>query len=145
MSKKLGIVTLILCLIAVCLSVVALVKTTPPAAAPDAQEQEDVQYVLYLGTNDKDTNQPVFPADQAKEKAEEILLNHFGGYTIQDAAGGWVDDNTVYREYTLVIYLSDTTLADVHAAAEDMIREFNQSSVLIQANQTRTEFYSGEE
>lgn len=144
MSKKLGIITVILCLVAVCLSAAALGMAVKPDAVV-AQELMDTQYVMYLGTNDKDTNQPVFPAEQAKEKAEEILLNHFGGYTIQDATGGWVDENAVYQEYTLVIYLSATTLADVHAAAKEMIREFNQSSVLIQANQTRTEFYSGEE
>ena len=63
----------------------------------------DVQYVLYLGTNDKDTNEPVFAPEEAKEKAQDILLDHFGGYTIQEANGGWVDDGKVYREYTLVI------------------------------------------
>ena len=143
MSKKLGILTLVLCLIAVCLSGVSLVsslKMQPTAA----QTQEDVQYVLYLGTNDKDTNQPVLPEEAAKAKAEEILLNHFGGYTIQNANGGWIDGDTVYREYTLVIYLSDTTAEQVHAAADELIREFNQSSVLIQANRTATEFYAGE-
>lgn len=50
----------------------------------------------------------------------------------------------MFQEYTLVIYLSDTTLEQVHEAADEMIRVFNQSSVLIQANQTTTEFYGGE-
>ena len=144
MSKKLGIITLILCLVAVCLSAAALGIAVKPDA-PVAQELMDTQYVMYLGTNDKDTNQPVFSPEQAKEKAEAILLEHFGGYTIQDANGGWIDGENIYREYTLVIYLSDTTLNDVHDAAKELIREFNQSSVLIQANQTKTEFYSGED
>ena len=34
-------------------------------------------------------------------------------------------------------------IAVIAAAADDMIRVFNQSSVLIQANETSTEFYSG--
>ena len=142
MSRKLGIVTIILCLVAVCLSGVSLVsslKMQPTAA----QTQEDVQYVLYLGTNDKDTNQPVLPEEDAKAMAEEILLNHFGGYTIQNANGGWIDGDKVYQEYTLVIYLSDTDSEQVHAAAAELIDVFNQSSVLIQANRTTTEFYSG--
>ena len=142
MSKKFGIITLILCLIAVCLSAAALVCTVTKDA-PAVQEQTDIQYVMYLGTNDKDTNEPVFAPEEAKEKAEEILLDHFGGFTIQEANGGWVDGDTVYREYTLVIYLSDTTQEDVHAAADEMIETFRQSSVLIQANQTTTEFYAG--
>jgi len=81
--------------------------------------------------------------EAAREAAREILIRHFGGYTIQDARGGWIDDGKIYQEYTLVIYLSDTTLDEVHAAADELVKTFNQSSVLIQANPTTTEFYSG--
>ena len=143
MSKKFSVITMLLCVLAVCLSTAALICTLHQDAAPSEQAQDDIQYVLYLGTNDKDTNEPVFKPEEAKEKAEEILLDHFGGYTIQDANGGWIDDGTTYQEYTLVIYLSDTNLDAVHAAADQMIDEFHQSSVLIQANRTTTEFYAG--
>ena len=138
MNKRNGIIVSVIAIVALCLSVVSLCMTLNPA-----KELQDVQYVMYLGTNDKDTNEPVFSPDEAKARAEEILVEHFGGYTIQDANGGWADDETLYREYTLVIYLSDTTADQVHAAADDLIRAFNQSSVLIQANETRTEFYAG--
>jgi len=103
---------------------------------------KDVQFVLYLGTNDKDTNEPVYSKEEAKKVAEEILLRHFGGYTLQEAEGGWKDNDKVYQEYTLVIYLSDTSLGSVHKAADELIEKFHQSSVLIQSNKTTTEFYS---
>ena len=112
-------------------------------AGQEASGQEDVQYVLYLGTNDKDTNKPVFTQADALEKAKDILIRHFGGYTIQEAHGGWIDNGTKYQEYTLVIYLSDTTPEKIHAAADEMLEVFHQSSVLIQENPTRTEFYAG--
>ena len=114
-------------------------------AEPENSENEygDVQYIMYLGTNDKDSNKPVFTQAEALEKAKEILIRHFGGYTIQEANGGWIDDNTVYQEYTMVIYISDTTEDAIHAAADEMVETFRQSSVLIQANPTRTEFYAG--
>ena len=115
-------------------------KQEPVEAAPG---NADVQYVLYLGTNDKDTNKPVFTQAEAKEKAKEILIRHFGGFTIQEAEGGWIDEGTLYQEYTLVIYLSDTTLDAVHAAADELVEVFRQSSVLIQTNPTKTEFYGG--
>ena len=110
---------------------------------PDTSEQADIQYVLYLGTNDKDTNKPVFTQAEALEQAKDILIRHFGGYTIQEAHGGWIDGDTEYQEYTLVICLSDTTPEKVHAAADEMVEVFHQSSVLIQENPTRTEFYTG--
>ena len=108
-----------------------------------SETNADIQYVMYLGTNDKDTNKPVFTEAEAQEQVKDILIRHFGGYTIQEASGGWIDEGTVYQEYTLVIYLSDTTEEAVHAAADEMIETFRQSSVLIQTNPTRTEFYSG--
>ena len=105
---------------------------------------EDVQYVMYLGTNDKDTNEPVFTQEESMDTVRNILIDHFGGYTIQEANGGWINENgEESREYTLVIYLSDTTLDEVHAAADDLLKTFNQSSVLIQTNPTQTEFYAG--
>ena len=87
--------------------------------------------------------EPVFPPEEAKERLEEILIRRFGGYTVQDASGGWVDGGKEYQEYTLVIYLSDTTLEDVHALCDELVEVYRQSSVLIQANETTTEFYSG--
>lgn len=138
-EKKTGIIVSVIAVIALCLSAVSLCVTLGSAA----REAGDVQYVMYLGTNGKDTNEPVFTPEEAKSRAEEILIDHFGGYTLQEANGGWADDGTLYQEYTLVIYLSDTTREQVHAAADELIRVFDQSSVLIQANETQTEFYSG--
>lgn len=125
-------------------------KEKAPAAEPapaqeEASANDGVQYVLYLGTNDKDTDKPVFTQAEAMEKARAVLIRLFGGYTIQEAHGGWIgDDGTEYQEYTLVIYLSDTTEDKVHAAADELISLFNQSSVMIQANPTKTEFYSAD-
>jgi hypothetical protein len=149
MSKKSGIIVSILCVAALLISAVSLYFSVCAPKSNDAQstavsqEEADTQYVLYLGTNDKDTNEPVFAPDEAKAQAEKILLEHFGGYTIQEAKGGWIDNGKTYTEYTLVIYLSDTDIDSVHAAVADMIKVFNQSSVLIQANKTVTEFYEG--
>lgn len=105
----------------------------------------DEQYVLYLGTNDKDTNKPVYSREESKERAKAILMKELGGYTIQEAEGGWRgDDGTEYQEYTLVIYLSDTDLDTVHKVTRELIDEFRQSSVLISTERVKTEFYAGE-
>ena len=121
-------------------------ETPAESAAETPAEADDsgnTQYVMYLGTNHKDTNMPVFTQAEAQERAKEILVRHFGGYTIQEANGGWVDDNKLYQEYTLVIYLNDTNKEAVHAAADELIEVFHQSSVLIQAVPVQAEFYSG--
>ena len=57
MSKKAGIVVTVIAVLALCLSAVSLFTALRPAE----QDAADVQYVMYLGTNDRDTNEPVFP------------------------------------------------------------------------------------
>ena len=146
MGKKTGTIAIVLAVIELCLSAVSLSMTlnSSKQQVQDGEEdKEDIQYVMYLGTNDKDSNEPVFSPEEAKSKVEEILIKHFGGYTIQEANGGWADDGKLYQEYTLVIYLSDTGIDQIHAAADEMVETFHQSSVLIQSNRTSTEFYSG--
>ena len=127
-----------------CLAVILVLGLSAcgKASAP-AETDSSIQYVMYLGTNHKDTNEPVFPPDEALEKAKEILVRHFGGYTIQEANGGWIDGDKLYQEYTLVIYLNDTNEQAVHAAADELVEAFHQSSVLIQAVPVQAEFYSG--
>lgn len=144
MSKKTGMVSIILSVVAICLSVVSLYRSIEQT--PNETEGRDIQYVMFLGTNDKDTNEPYGTAEEAKSKVDEVLTKYFEGFTIQEANGGWVNnDGSVAHEYTVVILLSDTTLDRVHQASDDLIKEFNQSSILIQANETVTEFYSGAE
>ena len=147
MSDKKSLIGIILGALGLCLGVVAIVLclsfNRPEKGLPKPEEDGDIQYVLYVGTNDKDTNEPVFAPEESKEKMKEILINRMGGYTIQEANGGWIDDNGIeYQEDTLGVYLSDTSTEDVHSLCDELIKTFNQSSILIQKNKTITEFYS---
>ena len=64
----------------------------------DVATAGDTEYMLYLGTNDKDTNKPVYSCEESKERAKAILMKNFGGYTVQEAEGGWKsDDDTEYQ------------------------------------------------
>ena len=163
MSRKLSIITLTLAILAIALSAFTLLsskntagsetgkqpaRVTEAATAKEAmdtagEEEGDIQYVLYLGLSRPDDGS-MLTFEEGKEKLQPILVKHFSGFTIQTAYGGWRDDQGVYcEENTLVIYLSDTNIEKVREAADDMIKEFGQSSILIQANKTNTEFYTG--
>ena len=136
MSKKTGIIVTVLSIVALCLSIISLCMNVTQT------KEKDIQYVLYLGTNDRDTYEPYGTPEVCKAKVDEVLTKHFEGFTIQEANGGWTNENgTVDHEYTIVIILSDTTLDKVHEAAKDLNATFNQSSILIQSNLTTTEFY----
>lgn len=114
-----------------------------PAQESEHNETQGMQYVIYLGTNDRETNQPVFTQAESMEKAKKILMAHFGYYTIHEAYVGWMgEDQREYQEYTLVISLSDATEDEVHAVADELIETFHQHSVQIQANPITTQSYS---
>ena len=58
----------------------AILSLSAPVAvfAEEAPVNEDVQYVMYLGTNDKDTNEPVFSPEESQEKLKDIPVGmHF--------------------------------------------------------------------
>ena len=119
-------------------------STSVSASAASDTATGHEEFVIYLGTNDKDTNAPVYSHEESKGRAKTILMKNFGGYTIQEAEGGWRDDDgTEYQEYTLVIHLSDTNIDAVHATAQELIDEFHQNSVLINTQHLQTEFYEG--
>ena len=72
------------------------------------------------------------------------MTKYFSGWTISDSIGGWTnEDGTFSHEYTVVFYLSDTTIEKVQEASNELLDVFNQISILIHTNETKTEFYSG--
>ena len=72
MSKKWTLILAVLCAAALCLSVVSLVLVCGAGNGTEPEQTKDVQYVLYLGTNDKNSNQPVFSHETAKETRTEF-------------------------------------------------------------------------
>ena len=69
MEKKLSIIAVVLAVIALALAVFSLVS--PPKT--EKQEELDTQYVMYLGTNDKDTYEPYGTPEETKAKVDEVL------------------------------------------------------------------------
>ena len=75
MNEKKTIISLTLSTVAICISVVAIVLCLVQRADGKAGvlKTDDVQYVLYLGVDDKNTDEPVYSHDDAKNLLEEIL------------------------------------------------------------------------
>lgn len=146
MNDKRQVISIILSITAIVISVAAVIMCIllRTSSKDGAFGEGDVQYVLYLGTNDKDTNEPVYTPEEAQNILRDILLKYVNGYNIQESDGGWIsEDGTRYQEYALVIYLSDTSTDKVHALCDELISVFDQSEVLIRMNRSNTEFYKG--
>ena len=156
MAKTLSIISLILSLAACCAVVVFMVKgqgnnndTSSESAvvseSSSAEEQESaLHFVMYVGTNDKDTYKQEIPTEEAKKLVDEICLKYFEGYTIQDAVGAWTEDTgAVTHENSIVCYFDFADEETVHKAADEILKALNQSSVLIEKDTLQMEYYSG--
>ena len=105
---------------------------------------ENGQYVLYIGTNDKDTYEQIIPTDEATEIVNNICAKYVEGYTVSDAKGGWVDENGVLtQENTLVYIISYADEADVTAIMDEVLTALNQNSILIERRNISSAFYNG--
>ena len=141
LKENSGLISLIISsitlIIAVVLSVLFIVNM-------NKKEKPYDQFRMYVGTNDKDTFEPM---EQAKAKGivDSICLTYFSdGFTLTEATGAWKnEDQSVTHEYTLVVYVSGVTIDVVHQAADKMILDLNQSSILIESYSVPVEFYSG--
>lgn len=103
------------------------------------------KYTLYLGLNDKDTYVQKIGTEEAIEKANKICAAHSGGYTLYTANGGWTnDDGTLGHENTLVYMIFDISETDLKAMLDEFIKEFNQSSVLVEKSEAAHIYYSGQ-
>ena len=142
MNKKAGTATLIIAVAALCLSVASLFMTAKTESASNTELTP--QYVMYIGTNDKDTYQPEHTEEEALEIVDNICLKYFGGYTLQEATGSWTDEKeNKTHEYTIVCYFDDAAEETVHQAADEIIDALNQNTILIEHQDIQMEYYSG--
>lgn len=103
------------------------------------------KYLLYIGTNDKDTYQQEIPTEEAKEIVNSICTRYTGGYTASDAKGGWVDEtDTLTQENTLVYAFYDVTEDQLICIMNDVLRELNQNSILVEKQYAVYTYYSGQ-
>ena len=70
MEKKKDFTAVIISVIALVLSAISCFTVV----SNKTDEGRDVQYVMFVGTNDKDTNQPVCSEAEAKKMIEDILI-----------------------------------------------------------------------
>lgn len=110
-----------------------------------ASMDSGVKYVLYIGTNDKDTYQQEIPTEEAKEIVNSICTKYTGGYTASDAKGGWVDEtDTLTQENTLVYAFYDITEDQLVCIMNDVLLELNQNSILVEKQHAVYTYYSGQ-
>ena len=142
-KDKLPIIAVVLSVLSIIMVITMFVEVNKLKAPAEGTE---TQYVMYVGTNDKDTHLPRYSQESAREIVDKICLEYFEGYTLQEATGAWTDENNrVTHEYTIVCYFDDTDRNTVNLAADEIMKALNQQTVLIEQDNIRMEYYSGSE
>ena len=147
MKKNGTIIAIIIAIVSLCCSAVCaglVVGQINAAKAPEADTGKSVQYVMYVGTNDKDTYKMEMSQEEARNIVDQVCLKYFEGYTLQEATGAWTDETgTITHEYTLVCYFDGADKATVYKAADEVIKALNQNTVLIEESDITVEYYGG--
>ncbi len=138
---KLSIIAIVVSVISLIMAVTMFFEVNRLKAP---EEGTETQYVMYVGTNDKDTNLPKYSQESAREIVDKICLEYFEGYTLQEATGAWTDENNhVTHEYTIVCYFDDTDRNTVNLAADEIMKALNQQTVLIEQDNIKMDYYTG--
>lgn len=102
------------------------------------------KHILYIGTNDPQTYQPVMTPEAARAVVDAICVAHVDGFTVSMANGGWKDDaGALTLENTLVYTLYGAEDAQVQAIMDEVLLALNQSAILVEKGEAQTRMYSG--
>ena len=106
MSKKTGTIAMIIAIASLCCSVLTLGMVLRGSGDTAKTETGKVkQFVMYVGTNDKDTYQPEHTNEEARDIVDEICLKYFEGYTLQkQPVPGWMKKTT--RRMSILWYVT---------------------------------------
>lgn len=140
-KDKLSLIAIVLSVLSLIVAITTFVEISKQNAPAEGTA---TQYVMYVGTNDKDTNLPKYTQEGAKDIVDKICLEYFEGYTLQEATGAWTDENkNVTHEYTIVCYFDGTDRATVNLAADEIMKALNQQTILIEQDDIKMDYYSG--
>ena len=108
------------------------------------QPNQTIKYTMYIGLNDKDTYTQLISYEEAEQKVSAIVLKYVDGFTALSGKGAYKDDKGVItHENSLVLEFTSATEEQIKAIMDEVIKELNQNSVLMEKQAVNYEFYEG--
>ena len=117
-----------------------------PAKEQDSlfEMEENREYTLTIGLNDKDTYVQVIETEAAKELVNAVCVKYVEGYTCVQAAGGWVDEKEkLTQENTLIYYFRDAEEEQIKQIMDEVLIALNQDSILLEEKTGSYTLYYG--
>lgn len=116
-------------------------KTTVDSVLSKQMDTGD-KYIIYIGTNDKDTYQQEISTEDARNMVNAICAKYVDGYTASDAKGGWVDKtDTLTQENTLVYSFYNVKEETLIQVMDEVLEKLNQNSILVERQEAVYTYY----
>ena len=135
MHTHVGII--VLCAIAIALSVISFVRTMGINKTYAEQEvvAEDISYNVYIGLTDKNQNRQLIANDVAIEIIKTICVQNNVAYTIYEVQGGFKDaGGCLHTENTIKLEMDRINDDTLHQVLNDVKRRINTSSMMVLKN-----------
>lgn len=146
-NRKTAVFTALLCLNLLCTALLAAFVLAPrreESGAIGFTDTANGQYVLYIGTNDKDTYEQIIPTDEAIEIVNAVCEKYVGGYTMSGAKGGWVDEAGIFtQENTLVYTFTGVDEETLTPLMDEVLARLNQNAILVERRDVSSSYYTG--
>lgn len=108
--------------------------------------QQEKEYVLYIGLNDKDSYEQHIATGEAKQLVNAICMQYVDGYTLMEAEGAWVDEQNIPTgENSLVYFFREADRDAVNRIMDEVIKALNQNAVLLEERDSSYTFYYGKQ
>ena len=109
-----------------------------------ADRYELVKYTMYIGLNDKDTYVQIMPFGEAEKKVSDIALKYVDGFTVLSARGAYKDEKGIItNENSLVFQFLYVTDEQIKLIMDEVLKELNQNSILLEKQKVNYTFYEG--
>jgi hypothetical protein len=104
-----------------------------------------LKYTMYVGLNDKDTYTQIISSEEAEKKISDIALKYVDGFTQFSAKGVYKDEKgMVTHENSLVFEFYAVTGKQMKDIMNEVLKELNQNSILIEKTKVKSVLYEGE-
>lgn len=93
---------------------------------------KETYYKIYCGLNDAETGTQILSSEDAGQKIRGLITDRGLGYTEYTANGAYVEDGNVHPNEALIYQLIFVEKEEVESLAEEIRKELDLESVLIE-------------
>ena len=104
-------------------------------------KEQEKEYILYIGLNDKDEYRQMIPTQEAQEIINAICIRYVDGYTMTKAEGAWIDEKGKLTSEQTLVYTIRAKEEDIIRIMDEILPALNQNSILLEEKNSDSVYY----